>query len=594
MTHGAPQGRRAGEPALGEVELDDLVHEVLARMEGALEEQARLRLLLDAVVTMSGDLTLDSVLGRIVAIAGRLVDARYAALGVLAPGPERGLRTFVHHGMDGEVVAQIGELPTGQGLLGLLIEDPRPLRLSDIAAHPASVGFPEHHPPMTSFLGVPIRIRDRVFGNLYLTEKADGGDFTETDEGIVVALAAAAGAAIENARLYEEAEHRQAWLTATGEIIALLAGDVVPDVALQAVADRARSVSGADVAWVVTGCDPASLRIEVVSGAPVDLDAMRRVPMKRSLASMVVRTGRPVWVEDVTADERAVDPSSIDGWPDLGPVMVVPLRSGQGIEGALSLAWTPANAAGFRHVDASLPARFAEQATLALQVARSWADRQRLSLYEDRDRIGRDLHDLVIQRLFAVGLGLQSAAHLTSDATLQARLEQAIDDLDGTIKDIRRTIFSLGATEAASDVQSEIERLVDRAGATMKLRPTLHLVGPVRSAIGEEVVPDLLAVLGEALSNISRHANASVVEVRITADDDSVAVRVVDDGRGMDVTAPQSGLDNMRARADKHGGSFTVESVAGAGTAVTWTVPIGGPDVTDVPTGDPDVTNVPT
>jgi len=580
MDDGAQEDRRRDErvtgTASGDAEFDELLREALTRMEGALDEQARLRLLLDAVVTMAGDLTLDGVLARIVAIAGRLVDARYAALGVLASGPGGGLRTFVHHGMEGELVARIGHLPTGHGLLGLLIDEPRPIRLRDIAAHAASYGFPDHHPPMKSFLGVPIRIRDRVFGNLYLTEKSNGADFTETDEGIVVALAAAAGVAIENARLYEEAEHRQAWLTATAEIVALLASDPATHRALQAVADRARSVSGADVSWVVAGDDAASLRLEVVSGAPVDMEAMRRLSMERSLASLVVQTGQPLVVEDLATDARAVDPSSIPGWPVLGPVIVVPLRSGQGVEGALSLGWRPTNEEGFDHVDAALPASFAEQATLALQVTRSRADRQRLTLFEDRDRIGRDLHDLVIQRLFAVGIGLQSAANLTPDAELTRRLEQAIDDLDGTIKDIRRTIFSLGAMEAAADVQSEIERIVDRAGATMKLRPTLRLEGPVRTAIASDVVPDLLAVLGEALTNISRHAQASAVEVRLLVDATEVVLSVTDDGRGMDVSAPQSGLDNMRARADKHGGSFTVESAPETGTTVTWSVPSAG------------------
>ncbi|PUA79333.1 GAF domain-containing sensor histidine kinase [Nocardioides currus] len=577
MEHGARPGPRGGEhlagSSLGEVEFEDLLREVLGRMEGALDQQARLRLLLDAVVTMAGDLTLDGVLARIVSIAGQLVDARYAALGVLASGDERRLRTFVHHGMEADVVDRIGALPTGHGLLGLLIDDPRPIRLRDIAAHPASYGFPEGHPPMSSFLGVPIRVRERVFGNLYLTEKVGGTDFTEIDEDVVIALAAAAGVAIENATLYQEAEHRQTWLTATAEIAALLAGESDADHGLQAVADRARSVSGADVAWIVTGADPSALCFAVVSGAPVDLEAMRRLPMEESLASVVIRTGEPVSVDDLASDERAVDPSSIEGWPELGPVVMVPLRSGQGVEGVLSLAWTPAHAEGFRRVDAALPASFAEQAALALHVARSRAYRQRLTLFEDRDRIGRDLHDLVIQRLFAVGLGLQSAATLTTDAELGGRLAQAIDDLDDTIKDIRRTIFSLGAMDSAADVQSEIERLVARAGSTMKIRPSLRLDGPLRTALSVDVVPDLLAVLGEALTNISRHAHASEVDVRIGVDGRLVTLTVSDNGRGVDTEAPRSGLDNMRARALRHGGTFVVESAAGTGTTVEWTVP---------------------
>jgi signal transduction histidine kinase len=561
-----------GAGALGEVEFDDLLREVLNRVQGVLDEQARLRLLLDAVVTMAADLSLDGVLSRIVAIASTLVDAEYAALGVLDTGPERKLRTFIHHGMDSEVVTEIGELPTGHGLLGLLIDEPRPIRLHDIAAHPSSYGFPEHHPPMSSFLGVPIRIRGQVYGNLYLTEKAGGGDFSDDDETVVIALAAAAGVAIENARLYEEAERRQLWLRATAEITALLADATQGRDALQLVADRAREVSGADVAWVVAGADSETLELRVVSGVPADLRAMRDLPMHHSLAAQVVRTGEAVAVRDLASDPRAVDPSSTLGWPSLGPAVVVPMGSGSGVEGVLALAWTPEHGARFDAVDAALPASFAEQATLALQISRSREDQKRLDLLEDRDRIGRDLHDLVIQRLFAVGLSLESAARLVVVPEVSARVERAVDELDGTIKDIRRTIFALGSMDATTDVQTEIERIVNRAADTMKFQPTIRIEGPIRSLVGDLIAPDLLAVLGEALSNASRHAEASAVDVLVSAGDE-VVVRVTDNGKGMDEVVLESGLDNMRKRAHKHGGTFVVHSEPGAGTTVTWAAP---------------------
>jgi len=558
---------------LGEAEFDDLLREVLSRVEGVLDEQARLRLLLDAVVTMAADLTLDGVLARIVAIASSLVDAQYAALAVLEVGPERRLRSFIHHGMGPDKVAEIGDLPTGHGLLGLLFDDPRPIRLHDIAAHPASYGFPEHHPPMSSFLGVPVRIRDRIFGNLYLTEKSGGVDFTDEDQSIVIALAAAAGVVIENARLYEEAARREHWLSATAEITALLADVDTGEEALQAVADRAREVSGADVAWVVAGVDGDKLELRVVSGADADLDLMRALPMEKSLASQVVRTGEALSVLDLGSDPRAVDPSSVLGLPGLGPAIVVPLGSRTGIEGALALAWTPERAGRFQAVDAELPTGFAEQAALAIQVARAREAQQRLTLFEDRDRIGRDLHDLVIQRLFAVGLSLQSAGRTTSDPDLAGRLDRAVDDLDDTIKDIRRTIFALGSLDASADVQSEITRIVDRAAATMKFRPTLQFDGAVRTLIDGDLAPDLLAVLGEALSNASRHADAAGVDVLVSAGDE-VVVRVTDDGKGFEQEVPQSGLRNMRERALRRGGAFSISSTPGAGTTVTWTVPI--------------------
>jgi two-component system, NarL family, sensor histidine kinase DevS len=561
-----------GGSGLSDVEFDDLLREVLGRVQGVLDEQARLRLLLDAVVTMAADLTLDGVLTRIVSIASTLVNAQYAALGVLDVGPERGLRSFIHHGMGSDVVSAIGRLPTGHGLLGLLIDDPRPVRLHDIAAHPASYGFPEHHPPMHSFLGVPVRIRDQVFGNLYLTEKVGGGDFTDDDESVVVALAAAAGVAIENARLYEEAEDRQRWLTATAEITTMLVDDPDIDEALQAIATRAREVAGADLAWVVTGSEADTLVLRVVSGAPMDPAAMRSVPMRESLASRVVQSGVPIVTRDLAAESGAVDPSSLPGWPRLGAVMVLPLRAADGVEGVLSLAWTPDHEDRFDSVHAALPASFAEQAALALQVARGRYDQQRLALFEDRDRIGKDLHDLVIQRLFAVGLTLESSARLATDPELSARLGRAVDDLDATIKDIRRTIFALGSMDTAADVQTEIERIVDRAAAVLRFRPTLRIEGPVRTAVSAEIAPDLLAVLSEALSNAGRHAEATSVDVLVSAGE-RISLRVSDDGKGMQLQVLESGLGNMRQRAHKHGGTFDIQSVASAGTTVIWAVP---------------------
>lgn len=562
-------------PSLAGVDFEGLLREVLQRVDGALDESERMRHLLDAVVAVASELSLDRVLARIVTAASSLLDARYAALGVLTDGPDRRLRTFVHHGMGSEVVEQIGALPTGHGLLGLLIDEPRPIRLGDIAAHPASSGFPDEHPPMSSFLGVPVRTRGRVFGNLYLTEKSGGGSFTDTDESIAVALAAAAGVAIENATLYEEADAQRAWLGATAEIAALLSADTPVQVALQVVADRARELARADVAWVVRGSTVSDLHLEVVSGAPVDLEATRALPMQSSLASLVVSTGEPLSVPDLAADPRAVDPSTISGWPRLGPVIVLPLMSGSQVEGVLSLAWTREHADGYERVDPALPASFAEQAALALQLARSREDRQRLALYEDRDRIARDLHDLVIQRLFAVGLGLQATSKQSDlDERVVGRLRDAIDDLDDTIKDIRRAIFALGSMSSASNVQSEVESLVDRAGTVMKLTPKLRLEGPVRSTIPPEVVPDLLAVLGEALSNVSRHAQATEVDVLLSVLGGSLVLVVKDDGRGMDHRSAGSGLQNMRTRAQAHGGDVTVESAAGEGTAITWRVPL--------------------
>ncbi|GAB3251342.1 sensor histidine kinase [Nocardioides dilutus] len=563
----------ADEGQLAGVELDDLLRELLTRVHGVLDEQARLRLLLDAVVTMAADLTLDGVLSRIVLIASNLADAKYAALGVLDVGRDRRLRTFIHHGMSQEQVVEIGDLPSGHGLLGLIIDQPEPLRLHDLTAHPASYGIPPGHPPMTSFLGVPVRIRDKVFGNLYLTEKAGGVDFTEQDERIVVALAAAAGVAIENARLYEEAAMRQEWLAATAEITGVLADQDSQHDSLQVVADKARAVACADVAWVVVGRDPESLVMEVVSGIDADRDALHALPMSESLSARVVRSQTVLTVEDLGAELGVIDPAAELGLGSLGPAIVVPLGSGKGVEGALTLGWLPENASRAELVDQALPASFAEQATLALQLARAREDQQRLVLFEDRDRIGRDLHDLVIQRLFAVGLGLESVARSSTDPKVTERLTTAVDDLDGTIKDIRRTIFALGSLADSADLQAEVTRLVDRAAATLKFRPTLVIEGPLRTLVPPLVAPDLLAVLGESLSNASRHADASSVSVTVSVGDE-VRVVVTDDGRGIAEDARESGLGNIRERALKRGGTFTVTSAPGGGTTVDWRVPL--------------------
>ena len=559
---------------LGDADVDQLLREVFVRVHEVLDEQERLRHVLDAVMAITSELSLDGVLDRILTAARSLVGARYAALGVPSEGPDRRLRMFVHQGMDEETVARIGEPPKGHGVLGVLLDDPRPIRLRDLATHPESYGFPEHHPPMRSFIGVPVATSDRVFGSLYLTEKEGGQEFSEQDEAVVLALAAAAGVALEHVELYEEAARRQAWLAATAEITTLLADDTSVDLALHVVADRARTLSGADVSWVVTGADPASLHLEAVSGAPADLHAMRRLRMEESLASIVIRTGEAVAVDDLASDPRAVDPSTMEGWPRLGPVIVLPLRSSKGVEGVLSLAWTPEHLADYHRVDPALPASFAEQATLALQVARVRDDRARLTVLEERDRIGRDLHDLVIQRLFAVGLGLQSTLKLTPRAEVAERLQRSIDDIDDTIKDIRRTIFALGALDTATDVQSEVETLVDRASAVMKLRPRLRIDGPLRTAVTDDLAPDLLAVLSEALTNVGRHAQASSVDVRLSVTPDAIELVVTDDGRGMPDEVRQSGLRNMRTRAERHGGDLSVGPAEGGGTTVRWRVPL--------------------
>lgn len=534
-------------------------------------EAVRLRLLLDAVVSMSADLSLDGLLDRIVQAATDLLDARYAALGVLGAGPERRLRTFVHHGISDEQAAAIGELPRGHGLLGLIIDDPRPLRLPDMGAHPASYGFPPHHPPMCSFLGVPVMIRGEAYGNLYITEKAGDAVFSEQDERIAVALASAAGVLIENALLYEEAALREQWLAATAEVTAVLSGTIVGANALQTVADRAREVARADLTCIASGDDADHLELHVVSGAPLTPELRESLALGRELAALVVEKDEPLSVENAADEARAAGVTG-GGIPREGPAMLVPLRVASGARGVLALTWTPDHADRYHLLDPAMPANFAEQATLALELARARDERERVTVLEDRDRIGRDLHDLVIQRLFAVGLGLQGTSRLIDQPEAAARLDRAVDDLDATIKDIRRTIFALGTADAAGDIQTEATRLVERARSTLKFRPHLEFDGPVRSLVVGDAAADVLAALGEALSNASRHAEATRVEVRLAAGDE-IVLSVSDDGRGLPADFAESGLANIRERAERRGGSVRLESEPHAGTRLTWTIP---------------------
>jgi signal transduction histidine kinase len=337
------------------------------------------------------------------------------------------------------------------------------------------------------------------------------------------------------------------------------------------VADRAREVAAADVAWLVSGT-PDLLAVRVVSGPKVALEDLRDLPLDKSLASEVIRTGEPISSEDMADDRRATTMDHIPGWPKTGPAIVVPLRAGAEVVGALALGWKPEHAYEYHAVDPRLPASFAEQAALAMQVVRSREAEQRLALFEDRDRIGRDLHDLVIQRLFAVGLSLQSITEVSEGPQVRQRIETAVEDLDATIKDIRRSIFALGSAESAADIQTEVTRLVDRAGSTLKFRPTLEIVGPLRSAVSEEVAPHLLAVLGEALSNATRHSGATKIAARVTAGE-SLELVVTDDGGGLPADVQESGLRNIRDRAVRLGGVCEVES-SPEGTSIMWTVPL--------------------
>ncbi|MGV9327446.1 GAF domain-containing protein [Streptosporangium sandarakinum] len=575
--------------------LDELLAELQVRLEAVLATRDRVHALLEAVVSVGSDLDLETVLRRIVETATTLVDAGYGALGVI--GEENTLVQFVPVGLSEEEIARIEHWPHGLGLLGLLIKEPQTLRLSDLSQHPESYGFPPGHPPMGSFLGVPVRVREEVFGNLYLTEKRGGGEFDEEDEAIVVALATAAGVAIENARLYEESRRREVWLQASSDVTTALLSGAEPTEVLTLVARRAREMAGADVVAVMLP-DPSgeTLRWEISDGAPGVRPAEDEVPVTGTLAGRAFLSGEPV-----TASERdatgafpivdsatgfAADPApditgvtagfTADGETPIGPVAAVPLGRAGAVRGVLKLGKRTGRlpfSTGELHTLRS----FAGQAALVLELAEARRDAERLGLLEDRDRIAKDLHDVVIQRLFAVAMTLMSIVRFVEHPEAASRLRHGIDELDETIRQIRSTIFALQAPrDTAPGLRAQVVELVEGARGHLGFMPGLRMEGRLDNGVPAPVAEQLTAVLREALSNIVRHARASKADVLVEATGDELLLRVRDDGVGLPGGGRRSGLRNMEDRARQLGGSFEAGAAPDGGTLLTWRVPLGG------------------
>jgi signal transduction histidine kinase len=506
--------------------------------------------LLEAFTAISSDLDLRSVLTRIVEAATQLTGARYGALGVI--GPQGSLVEFVTTGLDDETRAAIGDLPRGHGILGLLIHRPEAIRLHDLAAHSDSVGFPPHHPPMSTFLGVPVRIRGTIFGNLYLTEKAGGEDFKANDEALVESLARAAGYVIENARAYGQSERRRQWLEATAELTEALQPPVEGDEALGRVTETVRWVSGARASAVVSlddsSPDPAVSADLSGTGDAGRLDAVLEA------------------VHAAGIDQGARD-FEVDGWH----VLVLPLRAHLARPGALVVVFDAA--LGPHEVEErELLASFADQTALALDRAQAVADREQLVVLSDRERIARDLHDVVIQRLFATGLRLQGVA-MTLDGEAASRLEAAVDEIDTTIKAIRGSIFELQNRGEAS-LRGEVRALVREYVALLGFTPEVTTSGPLDTAVPPKVRDHLMPVLREALSNVARHARATRTEVELRADAHEVTLVVRDDGRGLTTHRHESGLANARGRAESLGGTLTLVRRQPRGTELVWVVPL--------------------
>jgi len=559
------------------VQLDELLGEVQARLESVVATRDRVHALLEATVSIGADLDLETVLRRIVQAAATLAEARYGALGVIAEDGEH-LSQFITVGITAQEIEHIGGWPRGHGVLGLLIKKPQPLRLEDLTAHQDSSGFPSGHPPMGGFLGVPIRVRGEVFGNLYLTEKTSGGQFDHEDEVVVTALATAAGVAIENARLYEESRHREIWQQAMTEIsIALLQGTGSGQV-VELIAQRARQVCDADLALILVVDDSGEhLLSAAVDGEHAEAYRALRLPVAEdatgpgsgSLAARVFREGHPILSDDA---RPAATQGGIALPVPVGAALVVPLGTGSAARGTISLVNRPSRPA-FTRASVDLLEPFAAQAAVALELADRRREADKMAMLEDRDRIARDLHDTVIQQLFASAMTLMNVIKISQKPEVSRRVQHVVDDLDSAIHQIRSSIFAIQTgTDEEPTLRHQINEIVDAATENLGFAATSRLDGLLDTAIGDSAAEHLLAVLQEAMSNVARHAHAHHTDVTVTVDE-HLTLCVQDDGDGIPDDGRRSGLTNMSRRAHQLGGTLATARGDDGGTVLTWQIP---------------------
>jgi signal transduction histidine kinase len=550
------------------------VADTAARNRTRVTREQRQAALLRAGLEISAELSLPVVLQRIVDLAADLTGARYGALGVIAPGGR--ITEFITHGVTGEQRQAIGPIPVGHGILGLLISEPRPLRLPNLQQHARSAGFPSNHPPMRSFLGAPVRARGQVFGNLYMTEKRGEAEFTDEDEESLVILAGQAGVAIENSRLFAESRQRERWLGALREITqAILEGESELEPLLVMIAHRARDLVDADLTTITTAVSAADLEIRIADGVNADELLGMPVPVEGSISGEVMRTGRPVTVTDASVDSRAFQPMVSAG--RIGPATFVPLVVRGTPFGTLGVARMVGSTA-LTAVEVGLVESFATQVSLALEHSRLQRELSRLAVMDERERIASELHDGVIQGLFGMGLSLQATALMVPDPAIQHRIEEVVTQLDGSIRDLRNYIFGLGPGlladrhlhQALSDLGDDFQRT---AGVPVDLEVDAGVAAELAGRAG-----DILQLARESLANVRRHAAAGHVSIRLSRRGTTAVLEIDDNGRGFDPAAPLSedhhGLRNLRRRAEAMGGSLELTSAPGRGTRVSAVVPI--------------------
>lgn len=559
--------------AFSELGKRGLVSSMHEQLDELLASRDQMALLLRVIVGLASDLDLDATLHRIVTAAMELTGARYGALGVWAA--DGTLLSFLHSGMPVETAARIGHLPVGKGVLGVLLDHPEPLRLDDLREHPNAVGFPEHHPPMGAFLGVPITIRHLTFGSLYLTEPTVGTTFSGADEVAARALASAAAVAIDNARLFDRVRLTAEWMEASRAITTALAAEGGPVAKpLTMIAERVCELTGSEQAIVLVPVD-ASLPAEevetLVVTAAVGMLAKevmgQRVPVTGSTTGEVFRSGEPLITESFR--------HPIQAFTDVGqrPAIVMPLRAHpRGTLGVLVVARNQ-NDTSFDSSFLDLVSDFADHAAVALVLAESQQQARELSVISDRERIAHDLHDHVIQRLFAAGMDLQGTIARSRSAEISQRLSRTVDDLQGTIDEIRSRIFALQTSRGDLGLGQLVQATIADLTENRDIETTVRMSGPL-TAVDEAVAEHATSVITEAVSNAVRHSGAAHLTVEITVADELTVV-VVDDGCGIDpAVARRSGLANMQRRAELVGGSCVLSEQPNGGTRVRWVAPL--------------------
>jgi signal transduction histidine kinase len=527
--------------------------------------------LLEAGLALASELSLPMVLQRIVDLAAQVTDARYGALGVIGDGGE--LVEFITTGLSAKQRRAIGPLPRGRGILGLLIREPRSVRLENIGDHPKSVGFPANHPPMSSFLGAPVQAMGKVFGNIYLTEKRGAPEFGEEDEESLVILAAQAGVAIANATLYAQTHQRERWLDALRDITSTILAGSDAESLLAAIAEHARELAGAESASILTtSSTPGELVVAAAVGAHADKVRGQSVPASKSISGDVMESGRPLVTESAAAHRDAYQPIIRLG--RVGPAIFVALRVRGRATGTLMVA----NLTGGRQFDKGtvrLVETFADQASVAIEYARAQTDLRRLGLMEERERIAKELHDGIIQSLFAVGMNLQSAALMAVSAETSARIGKAVDELDRVIRDLRNYIFGLRPGILADrQLNQALEALGQEVAATSRIPIAVEVDGAVSAALSSRS-HEIVQLTREALSNITRHSRAKRAAVRLTRRGANAILAIEDEGIGFDPRESSSGngLRNMRERTAAIGGTLRITSGNGKGTKLRFTFP---------------------